>query len=440
MKSSIQTEAGFLGLSFPPGCRHLWAGSRRGVGWRCVVMLVLGLGGGVLAEGPEHPFDDGRTERSAVNHSEKKGGKLRWTTDSGLKIRVSGKFHFDLTDGRNSDEEMAYDASFRRLRLALKGEQKAGFHFKIQCDFSDDGEAEWKDAYVGFEFSDRLTIRIGQMKEPIGFEWLTGSNDLLLAERAPQTECLPNREVGVTGSGELGHRVTWALGTFLNADDLGHAAEDDDEPGRSDVTARLTWMPWGKGKNARFLHLGLAGSVRDWDDDVFEIESSGSLSTGPTLFDLPKLRASSVQLWASETALSLGRVFLQSETLITEIDGLTDVRLRGSYLTVRVGLTGEHRRVKNQELSGLKPARPFRFRSGAPDFGGGAWELVARYALLETTRSPVPDQQLRDAVLGVSWTADEDIRILLNGVTSVLDAASSRTETRGLHLRFQMGF
>ncbi len=173
--------------------------------------------------------------------------KKFWVTDSSFKMRLSGKFHLDFTDGKAIDTALPYDVSFRRLRVALKGKKDSGLHFEIQCDFSDDGSAEWKDAYVGVALGDSIDLRLGQMKEPIGLESLTGSNDLLLAERAPQTELTPKREVGVQVFGNLGV-VRRALGYFLNSDDLGHAADDDEESGRRDITTRLTWMPWGQGK------------------------------------------------------------------------------------------------------------------------------------------------------------------------------------------------
>ncbi len=127
---------------------------------------------------------------------------------------------------------------------------------------------------------------------------------------------------------------------------------------------------------------------------------------------------------------------VQNESVLAIVDASTETQIFGSYATVSYILSGEHRKMKNGKPSGLDPDRPFHFTGG-----GGAWELLTpRYAILDTRKTSVPTQELRDAVLGVSWVLDRDIRVLLNGVCSVLEEDSARQVTRGIHLRFQLGF
>ncbi|MEQ1772081.1 MAG: porin, partial [Devosia sp.] len=141
--------------------------------------------------------------------------------------------------------------TWRRRRLAVRGEFFNRVEFEVEREFGDDVEP-WRDAWVNVKVHDLLEARGGKFKLPFGLDNSTSSVEHDFIFRSLGTRALaPGRDIGAMVHGEAARRrFTYAIGVF-DADDRLVADSDrffDDDQGADSfgrtVSGRVTVQPF----------------------------------------------------------------------------------------------------------------------------------------------------------------------------------------------------
>ena len=257
-------------------------------------------------------------------------------------------------------------------------------------------------------------VRIGQFKEPFGLERLTSNNYTTFMERSLINTSNPRRSTGVmVFDNLLGGRMTWAVGVFRRADDFG-----DSTGGRDyNVTARLTGLPWYEDEGKKLLHLGVAFSHQNYEDDTIRFRQRPEAHLAPRLVDTGDFAAEYGDFIGAEAALVDGPFSLQGEFVHTFIEGrnrwVGDPKFWAASIQASYFLTGEHRPYKTASgtFTRVRPLRNYG-RNGGP----GAWELAARYSYLTLNDHGVTGGRLSDITLGLNWYLNPSVRTMWNYV------------------------
>lgn len=150
-----------------------------------------------------------------------KDGKLNFSTkDNKFHLWFDNRIYTDvsfylptesvegLTSKINNDLEeddgvfrFSNGASIRRARFAVKAELYGKWFAEFDLDFAYN-EVEIKDMYLGYNFSEHLSVQAGHFKEPMSMERVTSSRYIMANERPMAVEAL-------AGGRRLGVAVTW---------------------------------------------------------------------------------------------------------------------------------------------------------------------------------------------------------------------------------------
>ncbi|MCH7871080.1 MAG: porin [Planctomycetes bacterium] len=331
------------------------------------------------------------------------GGRIQhdygyFAEDSGLERRLGD----DFEDG----------TEFRRARLYFSGTIHDDLEFKAEYDFAG-GDAEFKDVYLGFTKHPKFgNVRLGHFKEPFGLEALTSSNYITFLERSLAAFFAPLRNTGVMFHGTMNEeRGSWAAGFFRQTDDFG-----DGQGGRDyNVTARLTALPVYEDKGRKLLHVGLAYTHQNYEDDMIRFRSRPEVNLSPRLVDTGAFSAEYGDLIGGEIAWVNGPLSLQAEYVHAFIEGrdsvIGDPRFWAASIQASYFLTGEHRAYQTSTGS-FDRIRPLH--NYGKDGGTGAWELAARLSYLNLNDRGVEGGRLRDLTLGVNWYLNPNVRTMWN--------------------------
>lgn len=178
-----------------------------------------------------------------------------------LRVQTDGALFFgDTYNPIGSGLEM------RRVRMAFKAELADRFEAEIDMDFAD-GLADLKDAFLVFNATPRLDIKVGNFKERFSMEQNTSSRWLTFMERPTAVRAIaPSRHLGLQfhyyrpyflAVGGIHFQDVGDYEAVENRKDNLNAGHDE---GYS-FTGKLTWIPyynqWDHG-----LHFAVAGSYR----------------------------------------------------------------------------------------------------------------------------------------------------------------------------------
>lgn len=345
------------------------------------------------------------------------GGALMWDFD-----RYDG-VHRQMTERDNS---WINHSELRRARIGFKGSIGKIWQASLQLDFDDTSDTvDVDDAVVVYSGWDMASIHVGQTKEPFGLENLTSSKYTTFIERSMATNGLtPDRHPGIGLSGDVEKKFTWAVGVY-------EAANSVTEGGLYAVTGRVTYAPWLEEHS--FLHLGVAGSVRDLDGEMVAIDEAAEVHTAREFIDSAETQADTLNLLGLELALGLGPFSLQAEYMLEDVNAQAgdDATYYGYYVQASYFLTGESRPYKKGIFGKVKPDRK-----------SGALELAARYSFLDAS-----DNQLgvaaANTVLGATYYFNPQVRLMGNYIHTRLteDNESEKDDTgNALSLRAQFIF
>ena len=363
------------------------------------------------------------------------------TADKAFQLKVGGRIMNDwgffapsseVTEGIGPLED---GTEFRRARLYVEGLLHKHVKFKAQYDFAG-GEAGFRDVYIGLtKLRGVGNIMVGHMKEPFGLEALTSSKYITFLERSLPTTFAPERNTGIMFQNAVaGDKVTWAFGTFRDADGFGQSFGN----GGYNYTGRITGRPWYEDQGRKVLHLGLAYRHGNPNSNRLRYRARPSAHLLPRFVDTKSFSATSSDTIGTEFAVVNGPASIQSEFTYSSVDRPTGQRenftsfyLQGSYF-----LTGEHRVYKSSagEFDRVKPLQSFQ---PGEEGGNGAWEIAARYARINLNDTLIQGGELQDFTFGVNWYLNPNTRFMWNyGWAERIDLGSANL----FQSRFQVDF
>lgn len=397
-------------------------------------------------DAPEHKPGKETATPSPTTETPPKDIRVHWkdtlrfdTYDGDIKLRIGGRIQndwafFDQSNGLKtafSDEENGTE--FRRARLLIAGTLYENNAFMVQYDFAG-GDADFKNMWAARNNLPAVgQLKIGKFKEPIGLDALANSNDATFMEFALPSVFARKHQTGIGLSNTaLDQRMTWASGIFRRSDSYGNKSED----GQYDFTSRITGLPWYRDEGRNLLHLGLAYSYQDIDNDLRIKQRPEANLTQNVYLDTGTLDANELNVLDAEAAWVHNSLSLQGEYVHAALDTETmgDASFSGYYGQISYILTGEHRPYLRSggKFGRVKPKNNFRMGS---DGGIGAWELALRYSQLDLNDDLIRGGEEDNITLGVNWYLNPNLRATLNylrvGVeTDAIDEYMNILQTR----------
>jgi len=356
-----------------------------------------------------------------------KHGTLKARTgESAFKINGRLMYDWDSFDGAHNDANNGASGSqteIRRARIAVTSRLNKRWKGKLQINFDTSAKAKIKDAYIQRK-GDSVTLTVGQHKEPMGLEELTSSKYISTIERAMVTDAFaPSRNIGISFKGGS-KTFLWQAGLFSDGDDATNTNKQ-----LYAVTGRLVFAPLhGKG---RVMHLGLGYSSRDLGGNGYQFKERAEVHTAEKIVTSYALTAAdSMTIGNLEAAMVMGPFSLQGEyykASVTSGDSNPDADFSGYYVMGSYFFTGESRPYKHGKFGKVKPRAE-----------GGAWELVARYSVLDGIDNN-GGRKGTNATVGVNWYLDQSMRVMLNYIDTSLDAPTTLAYDSGkaVSARFQ---
>lgn len=367
------------------------------------------------------------------------------SADGAYRLRLRGVIH---SDGRFwlGDSKAGTTNTFllRRVRPTFEGTIGKVFDFRIMPDFGG-GATTLLDAYARIALRPNFYLQAGKFKGPVGFERLQSATALFFVERALPTSLVPNREVGIQISGEVGKGVlNYELGVFNGVVD-GGSGDTDTNDGK-DLAGRVFVHPFKNSSPTALkgLGLGIAGTTgkqtgalpayRTLGQVVFFRYANGVVASGN------RVRISPQGYFYSGPFGLLGE-YAVSKQRVASAASSDELKNDAWHVVASWVLTGEANSYR-----GVSPKTPFS-HSG----GWGAVELAIRYHALRVDQNAFPAfadpaasaHKAQAWGVGFNWYLDRNLKITADyEQTSFTGGAAggNRTTEKLFVNRFQISF
>jgi phosphate-selective porin OprO and OprP len=368
------------------------------------------------------------------------------SADRAFSFRVTGRMHVDF--GRWSakssirealDDDLPTAAAFRRARMGFTGVFYRDFEYKAEWDFAG-GDASFRDVYLAYTTECAGRFRVGHFKEPFGLDELTSSNNITFIERHLGS-LTPAFNTGLGWDmGLMDGDLVLQAGVFRDANDYGNDLGNTDHGGWN-WTGRVAGRPWVNEEGDQYVHLGVAGSLRDHKNDEVRFRARPENFLSPRFVDTGTFEADGSTLLGLEGGAVFGPFHMQAEWMRADVDAvdMPDPRFDGFAVQAGVFLTGEPRRWRGGAWDSVRVKN--KFGREAQD-GWGAWELALRYSKLDLDSKDVRGGELDAWTLGLNWYLNNNTRFMLNLVRADTDrpAVGLDGKATAIMARFQVSF
>jgi phosphate-selective porin OprO/OprP len=284
-------------------------------------------------------------------------------------------------------------------------------------------------------------LRIGNHKEPIGFEHLVSSRFLPFLERSFNQDTFyggfnngftPGALVFNTAFNE---RMTWALGVYKPTNNVFAYSTNS---GDWATTGRVTWLPYFENDGEELLHLGVSGRAASTFHETIRFrtrgpERSGIASVWPLPADTGTFHGNEMYWVNGELVGVRGPWTFQSEWLVSFVQGdvatavgvpVGTVLYHGGYAQILYYLTGEHDHYNRktgffERVVPERNAHPTDTRcpSACYPWGWlscGAWQVGVRYNFLDLNDEGINGGVLQDVTFGLNWFLNPNFKIQWN--------------------------
>lgn len=331
----------------------------------------------------------------------------------------------------------------RRVRPTFSGTVYKYLDYYIRPDFGG-GQTTIYDAWAELKYFNRLKLRVGKFKPPVGLERLQSDDDTSFSERGLPTLLVPSRDIGFQFSADLVKgRASYAVGVFNGVPD--NSLSDTAASTHRDYAARIFLTPFATDNESplRGLGFGLGGSSGSVDGQALpNYKTFGQNSFLP--FAAGVTEAGHRTRLAPQAYYYAGPFGLYTEYTLTQ-EGLqksgvrTNVGFRAWQVQASYILTGERK-----GFTSTTPKKSFD-----PSHGGyGAWEIAVRAGEFSADQalytnglaSPTNAARVvRERVGTLNWYLNRLFRISLNYGHTAFGGGNRPTE-KVVILRFQINF
>ena len=393
------------------------------------------------------------------------------TADGQNSIGITGRLHFDMGDyldynpqsRRVGPNDLNSGVNLRRGRLGVVGKVLGDWNYAFIYDFggtNDTGPGGGGVTTGGIETAEvtyngfrPIAFELGYQDIPYTLDEATSSNDIMFIERASSQVIATNIAANDFRSNVGGHwnnDRAW-VGIYGTGPQSGanHAVGQ-----QFGAVGRATYQVLQNDNYSFHIGADAEGLIKPARD------STGSFRA-ITFSDRPELRIDTTQILSTGTIGSVanpvtgahvlgaelaggyGSAFAQAEYFHYNVAraGLHDLDFDGGYVEGSYTITGEHRKYipGAGAYSGISPARPFSITNG----GWGAWELAARYSIVDLNDLFIPGQTTASTngvagghqevvTLGVNWYVNNNIRFMFDYLHGFIDKKSGSAATAPL--------
>ncbi|MEL7022319.1 MAG: porin [Pseudomonadota bacterium] len=323
--------------------------------------------------------------------------RQRWSLSDDTTLAASFRLQGDSASF--SDSTIDSENGFRRARAALRLDHK---DWRVGFDYDVGVSDGWKNVRIEYRGFRRQRIVVGNQVTPLSMEDLTSSSSLTFLERSAAATLAPGMLMGAS------YRRWWDSGS-VHVGVFGDELTGQDRrrlPGAS-VIGRGTWAPLDE--EGRTLHIGIGGEVREVDDNarVRLRARPGTRLTSTRLVDTRNITGvSRSELSHVEAAFALPRFRVQGEANLLQLDTDTgSISLSGHYVMVSVPIGAESYRYRSSRGT---------FDRLRPDGRYGAFEISARYGVVDLNDGSITGGQQTEMALGVSWILNRNLLFTLN--------------------------
>jgi phosphate-selective porin OprO and OprP len=331
-----------------------------------------------------------------------------FTIDSGdVELTIGGRLHLDTVAIQSDGIFFEDSTDVRRLRVDATLDVGDDWRFKIDGDVGGISPGIYN-AWAAFRGIKDVEIKLGNFIAPFNGENMMSSNNMKFVERGLPSELSPNFLLGASISYEGDN---WSIigGYFTNP------IEDEELTNRDDgasVVVRGVFSPIDRRREA--LHFAVAAERRELDSGAtsrvravpeFALTRQALLDTGA----LNGIEGyTNVNL---EAAYMNGPVLLKAQqtTRYNDAPTLLDPEFMGASVEAAWVITGERQRYSSSTGT-FGEIRPDR------DNGWGAWEVAARYSMLDLSDGIVAGGEQTNLTVGVNWYANRNVRVSVNYV------------------------
>lgn len=361
--------------------------------------------------------------------------RFRVRSEDGRELfRLRGRVYMDgaalyLDDNKNTVDDSRpgrgnlanYGTILRSARIGAEGVMYEDYLWRMEADFRDE-EVRIRGAFLEYIRLNPFRIMVGNIKEPMGLEWMSSRNRATFLERGPSLDAYkPDWGLGM----RLEYRGSQynIMGALMSGGSL--ARERAVTSGYA-FAGRATVAPYVSGST--FTHLGINSSYRvnsyaeridgAFDRQYQEVRLRTRLGT--RAIDGRFIGADDIEdvvditRFHAEAAFGVGPFSVQGEW--TQLDVRrdffrNDITLGGYYVQASYFLTGESRNYRPQRgnFGALLPNRNFR-----PGFGPGAIELAVRYSLVDSIDDDYDGGKMEHYTVGLNWYLNRETRLMLN--------------------------
>jgi len=352
----------------------------------------------------------------------------------------------------------------RRTYLGAKGTFRNWINWEATLD-GVNGATLLKYYWLETAFSEKLKVRFGQFKMPMGLEQLTSSRFIDFTERDWVASLAPAVNKGIMVHGVPMPGLTYAM-SISNGGVIADTGQSAIETGSGNdgksynarVTANIAEF-MGNSKES-ILHVGGAYGT---DDSLPTIAANGltfrSNARGSTfLSNSAAMVNPDIRRYGLEGIVSFGPVKFQTEYANMEIEHVTQSTgaknrpdIDAFYAGASWMITGEKyaESYKNGVMDRMSPKSDY---TGLGSAGWGAWELGARYSNLDAKDIAVTATQFTNKAdsysVGIKWIVDPNTRFLMNyidtdyknNINLNIAGVSSHDRERAVNFRAQFDF
>lgn len=326
-----------------------------------------------------------------------------------LRAQLGGRLHADMAtvddnSGQVDEEEI------RRARLELRLRLFDDWRLRLDHEFTNGGGL--RNAWIGYDATDRLSLRVGNFIAPFSMEDLGSSNETMFMERSLAQTLAPGYGLGA-GAFYEGRHFSLAGAYFDGALDSEDSAPSNQGRG---AAARFTYSPIEHRQTT--VHLGVGAARHEFDaGDIVrftadpEAHLAGTAVRSGAIANAEAMTSSNLEL-----AVSRGPFLVQVQFISADVARTAgaDLSFDGYYAQVGWIITGESYRYgeSNGVFLGPRPSRAY-----------GAVELAVRASSLDLSEAGPTRGSADDVTAGVNWYFNRNVRVMANYVHSEVDAA-----------------
>lgn len=437
--------------------------------------------GGAPGAGPQStPAADDPLKMSAKWNN---GLELQ-TADKNFRVHVGGRYQMDASwysaeSGVQNNINIPYSdgLDFRRARFRIDGTLYKNQEWAAEVDFvnsfktrnqpvnavnpgfTDNSVSALTDFWWQFNDLPRLgSLRIGQQKEPIGFEHLVSSRFLPFMERSFNQDTFYGGTFNGFNPGIQAFRTygpddngVVQMGLFKPVNNVfGFGTGDGDYSATGRLTRLLQYCDEGR----QLTHVGFsfrqatAVSQAGVPGRIQTFRTRDAIRSGLSAdWPIPAgiaLYGDDMQWANAEFVMVRGPWTLQSEYMVSLFhdarvnfadapDGTTTYH--GGYVQLFRFLTDdyEHYDKKKGFFERVKPLHPYRMPIDGDEscFGLGAFQVGARYNFLDLDNSGFNGGILHNMTFGVNWFLNPNMKLQGNYIATFRDVADTSSFPAG---------